>query len=50
MVRGDTLNGIVEATAIEKIIEKGLLITMITKMSHPMTTKQLANKCPNPLE
>ena len=46
MVRGDTLNGIVEATAIEKIIEKGLLITMITKMSPPMTTKQLANKCP----
>ena len=50
MVRGDTLNGIVEATAIEKIIEKGLLITLITKMSPPMTTKQLANKCPTPVE
>ena len=51
MVRGDTLNGIVEATAREKkIIEKGLIITIITKMSPPMTTKQLANKCPTPLE
>ena len=50
MVRGDTLNGIVEATAREKIIEKGLIITISTKMSPPMTTKQLANKCPTPLE
>ena len=50
MVRGDTLNGIFEATARKKIIEKGLIITIIPKMSPPMETKQLANRCPTPLD